>query len=68
MEVVAAVPDVPGGRERSLAVVAVVPDVFGGSGRSLEVVTVVPDVLGGIEGRWKWPRSLQTFPAAAEGR
>ena len=48
-EVVAGVPDVPGGSRRSLKVPTVVPDVDCGRGRSLQVPAVVPDVPGGRE-------------------
>ena len=41
---VAIVPDVHGGSEKSLEVVSVVTDVSSGSGRSVEVVAGVPDV------------------------
>jgi len=36
LEVIAVVPDVPGGSGKSLEVVSVVPDIPGGRGRSLE--------------------------------
>ena len=36
LEVVAVVPDAPGGSGKSLEVVSVVPDIPGGKGRSLE--------------------------------